>query len=1002
MGDSTIPTAEKMNRCGEIAQEARRWYSEILVAATSAGVWWDVVAITASSERQAERYEWEIHRRQERGHVPPGVRFVVIPDPGDRRVGSGGATIHALKKIAPSVTEGGVDWWKDHRVLLIHSGGDSRRLPQYSLSGKLFSTLGGKSSWGEASTVFDETLALSTAWARQSPGGLVVGSGDVVLTFDAGALHWDRAGVCGVAMRQPAEIGMQHGVYVADEQGHVYSFLQKPSMETLRAAGALFGGNEVALDVGLMHLSPEIAAALRSIELPPDAPPIDLYHHVTMALTGQWTPQIGEATPLHELKKALEGTPFWCSLVEGEFLHIGTTTLFRELLTGAWVASARPNGTAQQQQTAGVVVDSVLGKGVQPGPGSLLIECNLSSPIEMGRGCVLHGLEGISSAVEAPDDTVMHQVPVVLADGRRGVVIRVYGVADDPKSPAAAWKATWFGRPMIDELHSLGIDLSNVWPGVGPEKWSLWNAQLFPVCATADEAWACARWMLQLPGDFTAERWAQCDRLSLETSAHYSDVAAIEAAHTRRLQANWCATAVALAQSGSDVRPLLAHSPGIGPLAEVGRLLSGSGGEIEELTPSEAASRYYQAGMFFGQAGLDNDSASAKEYAFRLIDRAVRMGPADRASRARSGRWEKNRVSVAAPVRIDPGGGWSDTPPFCLDWGGTVLNIGVEFSGAYPIRTVIGRIEERVIRCCSGEAGVTAEWGETTDLFHQAHPGDPFLVVRTALQLTGLFGVDKPLTRTLEGMGGGLDIRTEVNVPMGSGLGTSSILAAATLCALAEMSGERLGAQQLSDRVMDLEQLMTTGGGWQDQAGGIFPGAKLVSSGPGLRQRLRVQPVPWEREREDELQTLLILYYTGIRRIAKGLLQQVVGRYLARETATVQVLHSIKTLAMEMSYAMADGDWDYLGRLLDRHWELNQLLDPNTTNAPINTLLKLVRPYIRGAKLAGAGGGGFMMLLARSGEAAIELRQVLTDHSRVHGGAVYEWSIAKQGLRIEG
>jgi fucokinase len=249
-------------------------------------------------------------------------------------------------------------------------------------------------------------------------------------------------------------------------------------------------------------------------------------------------------------------------------------------------------------------------------------------------------------------------------------------------------------------------------------------------------------------------------------------------------------------------------------------------------------------------------------------------------------------------------------------------------------------------------------------------------------------------------MGGGLDIRTDVNVPMGSGLGTSSILAATTLSVLSEMVGDRLG-DQLSDRTMRLEQLMTTGGGWQDQAGGIFPGAKLVSTGPGMRQRLRVQPVAWDHRREEELQGLMILYYTGIRRIAKGLLQQVVGRYLARETAAVQVLHSIKTLAMEMSYAMQEGDWDYLGSLLDRHWELNQILDPNTTNAPINSLLALVRPYIRGAKLAGAGGGGFMMLLARSREAASELRRILADRSLVEGGAVHDWSIARQGLRIE-
>ena len=186
----------------------------------------------------------------------------------------------------------------------------------------------------------------------------------------------------------------------------------------------------------------------------------------------------------------------------------------------------------------------------------------------------------------------------------------------------------------------------------------------------------------------------------------------------------------------------------------------------------------------------------------------------------------------------------------------------------------------------------------------------------------------------------GLEIRTEVNLPMGSGLGTSSVLAATVLKALLSMRGEDVSVQELSDLVLALEQFMTTGGGWQDQVGGIYPGAKLTMTGPGPRQRLRVEPVPCPAGFAERF----VLYYTGIRRIAKDLLGQVVGRYLAREVQAVQVLHSIKTLAVEMAYAMKESDWDYLGSLLDRHWQLNQILDPHTTNAPINALLERVRP----------------------------------------------------------
>jgi fucokinase len=236
-----------------------------------------------------------------------------------------------------------------------------------------------------------------------------------------------------------------------------------------------------------------------------------------------------------------------------------------------------------------------------------------------------------------------------------------------------------------------------------------------------------------------------------------------------------------------------------------------------------------------------------------------------------------------------------------------------------------------------------------------------------------------------------------VGLPIGSGLGTSSILAATVIRALAVISGREVGDHALSQAVMQLEQRMTTGGGWQDQAGGIFPGAKLLITGPGLRQRIRVQPVQWSDARRAEFCQHMVLYNTGIQRVAKDLLRQVVSRYLARETATIQVLHSIKTLAVEMSYAMAEGDWKHLGELLDRHWQLNQVLDPHTTNAPINAILDRARPFIHGAKLAGAGGGGFLMLLARTKEAAAALRAALSHEA----GAVVPYRIAEEGLRVQ-
>ena len=1019
----------------EIVQRARRLYTAQLAGTPSSLHWWTAVVVTASSRQQADRYESEIHRRLANGRIPPNTRYLVVPDLGDRRMGSGGATLNALRELAASVLFGAGDpprpidlteWWSRQRVLLIHCGGDSRRLPQYSLCGKLFSAVPVTAPWGEVSTVFDEMLALSTAWVGRLDSGLVVGSGDVILTFDAESLNWERPGVSGVAMLQPAGTGMRHGVYVMDEQGRVYAFLQKPSLSGLTAAGGLLEHGQVALDTGLLRFSPEAAASLmrlsgvseaggkpvlvksvlqEAMERDGEPPVIDLYEHVTMALTGQWKPLASDKPELHALADALKGMPFWCSVVSGNFIHIGSTALFRRLMIGETefsrlYAVRRQLGAAGLPgvRSAGVVIDSVLSGGGELGADTVVIECHLNGLVRAERGSVLHGLEGISGPVEVPEDTVVHQLPVAMPDGERRVVIRVYGVEDDPKAPVARGEATWFGRPMLDELRALDMPADQVWPGLPPQEWTLWNAQLFPATTVA-EAWACARWMQRLSTDYSASRWSALGRLSLASSTQMADGAALEAARVWRLNANWRVSALALVESGADIRPLLANSPGTGPLAQVGDDLSLRAGHLEEAAPTEAASRYYTAGLFFTQAGLAREAGEAQSAAFRMVEKSVEMSVSSD-DRQPIGVWKHGEVVVQAPVRIDLGGGWSDTPPFCFDWGGTVLNIAVLMNNGSPVRTTIRRLREPVVRCVSLEDGAEAEYRTCADILRPPSPGDPLSIPRTALKMTGLFHERDPLAGILDRMGGGIEIETGVDLPIGSGLGTSSVLAATILRALDEMMGDTSNHQALSRRVMRLEQLMTTGGGWQDQAGAIFPGAKLVATGPGLSQRLRVQPVSWSDHRAAEFERILILYYTGIRRVARGLLRQVVGRYLARETTCVQVLHSIKTLAMEMAYAIEEGDWDHLGSLLDRHWRLNQLLDPNTTNAPISALLDSVRPLVRGAKLAGAGGGGFLMLLANGPEAAEELRKRLRGDQAGSGGAVYDWRIAREGLHV--
>jgi fucokinase len=938
---------------------------------------WDVVIITASSERQATLYRDEISRRKTAGALPKETQFLVVPDPGDQRIGSGSATINALGVLGKDLS-----WWNVHRVLLVHSGGDSRRLPQYSPVGKLFGVLPSRTSPRATTTVFDETMLLSAPWAERIPNGLLVASGDVVLKFDAQQVNWNRPGVTGVAMRLDAETGSHHGVYVVGEGEQVYTFLQKPMVAEVKSAGGLLADGKVAVDIGLLHFDPELVSALAGLAGFGELPAVDLYDQITRGLTGQWKPDTTQGEFWIRLARIIRSPQnpiaFHCAVVEGEFIHAGTTKSFRSLASGS-----------------GGVLDSVIGGECKVGHEAVILECDLKGSVNAARGSMLHGLTALNGSVDVPENTVVHQLPIESPDCS-GCVIRAYGVEDDPKQKLPG--ATWFNRPMQEVLERLGMSAEEIW-SEGQEP-ALWNAVLFPV-TSPDEAWQCVRWMMGYPSDYDVERWRQSRRLSLANSARFADGRALAEARNRRSQGIWCDTVVELAESGADLRPVLANLPGLGPAAAAGRSLRQRAEAMRNSSAkglTSSASYFVQAARLLERAGFPHEAALAESEAFSCIQDAVREGSACGSYFAPAS-WQVDRVHVSAPPRIDLGGGWSDTPPFCFDWGGTVLNCSLEIEGDYPIETEITRIDKPVIRCIADGEDAIIEYRNAEELLEPCRPGSVFSIPRAAIQLNGLPVKGKNLKDTLASLGGGLEIRCSVRLPIGSGLGTSSILSATVMRALAAISGRELDDHQLSEGVMQLEQQMTTGGGWQDQAGGIFPGAKLLITGPGFRQRVRVQPVQWTDTRKAEFCQHMVLFNTGIQRMAKDLLRQVVLRYLARENATIQVLHSIKTLAVEMSYAMVEGDWKHLGELLARHWQLNQLLDPHTANAPINAILDRARPYIYGAKLAGAGGGGFLMLMARDPDAARDLKEELAHHVR-NNGVVVSYRIAEEGLRV--
>ena len=401
--------------------------------------------------------------------------------------------------------------------------------------------------------------------------------------------------------------------------------------------------------------------------------------------------------------------------------------------------------------------------------------------------------------------------------------------------------------------------------------------------------------------------------------------------------------------------------------------------------------------------------APARSAAIAQVGRAIVSSGTRMTELPRSVLRRDEIVWARAPARLDVGGGWTDTPPYSLEFGGRVINAAVTLNGQPPIQAYVRAIEEPVVRMGSIDLGARVEITELAELLDYTHEiGEvrEFALAKAALALSGLSpdAAPWPAGITLRGMleqfGGGIELTTLAAIPKGSGLGTSSIMGAAIVAAVQRVMGRTRTQQELFHDVLRLEQALTTGGGWQDQIGGAVDGVKVIATEPGLVPDATLQYVPSDvlDPRRNEGQTLL--YYTGITRLARDILHQVVGRYLDRDRVAMDTLTRLRGVVAHVADAMARKDLPAFGRLVDVVWELNKRLDPGSTNDEVEALLARVRPYIHGAKLLGAGGGGFLLMVCKSPRDAARVRAMLEAEPPNELARFFEFDISRSGLVV--
>jgi galactokinase/mevalonate kinase-like predicted kinase len=1051
---------------------------------------WDYLIVTASNDLQAEAYESQLKLRRDLGLLSDVREVMVVADPGGRRIGSGGSTLCCLmevltRRLGRGLRRAGPEEWlevlRKLRVLIVHAGGDSKRLPAYGPCGKIFVPVPGQSDSALPLTLFDRQLPIYLA-LPQSEGGREVGqvvitSGDVMLRFAPDEVSFAAAGITGLACYAQPEQATRHGVFCRGEGDAVRLYPQKPTVAEQRQKGAIDAYGQACLDIGVMSFDAEAAVKMLQVfgaqvnrrgKLALSGRMgeavigrrLDFYREICCAMGSRASKSEHAKSALQSgskwdkillgrLFEAFSGMPFSVKLLKQcDFLDFGAN---RSLIDSGRGLLQEDRGVSSSQSLLDINNEISDGGSVK-GSSAWVEGCRIASALTLGGENMIVGVD-VDEPMSLPAGACLDVIKGRSRGGKAAWFVRCYSI-DDTFKETIEQGATFCGIDIADWLKAAGGKPSDVWGAKIPiASRSIWNARMFPVVKAHGEyrRWL---WMLDVTRacDEDVKAWRRADRYSLEeilAAADHTDfygrrgrirARAIQRSVRRvfRPVSEFSSAELAYLLKGADdlsgwVAEILAEAHRhftnsraagteclifpriIHTLASALLELYGDNDVAlsQVLVQLEQALRPIQR-RWLRSLGLDLDSPGtitqwarrAQNVAFEGLENAIVASGIERDAYPRSVLRSDEIVWARAPARLDVGGGWTDTPPYSLEHGGCVVNAAVNLNGQPPIQAYMRVIDEPVIRIGSIDQGVRVEISNFDELLDYRKATSSFALAKAALVLSGLApraggkGGRKSLKKVLEHFGGGIELTSLAAIPKGSGLGTSSIMGAVIFAAIQRVIGKELSQRELFHSVLRLEQALTTGGGWQDQIGGAVEGVKMIVTDVGLVPDARIHYVPSDVLEPKANGGRTLLYYTGVTRLAKNILHQVVGRYLNRDRATMATLSRIRSAAKDVAEALIRKDITEFGRLVDVAWRLNKQLDPNSTNDEIECLFERVRPFVFGAKLLGAGGGGFMLMICKSAEDAADVRRMLEAEPCNERARFFDFDVSNVGLTV--
>ncbi|XP_065102772.1 fucose-1-phosphate guanylyltransferase [Paramisgurnus dabryanus] len=493
-------------------------FNKIRGKAVQSGEFWDLVVITAVDDDQKSAYETQIAEKLERKELPLAINYHVFADPQGCKIGNGGSTLYSLQRLNDKYGK----TLSGFKVILIHAGGFSQRLPNASALGKIFTAL---PLGNPLYQMLELKLAIYVDFpSHMKPGVLVTCADDIELYSvpDQEDIVFDKSGFTALAHPSPLSIGTTHGVFVLEpteepkicdmEYRTCSQFLHKPSIEKMHKFKAVCkrDGQELVYTDSTYYVDYGTAKTLLTLlsEIVPLMCEIDAYGDFLQALgrlaTVDYTENIANVTKkensLVEVRKkifhCLKGTELNVILLNNsKFYHLGTTEEYLFHFTSdpclrtelGLLSSAFSNCSTSEslEKTRHCVMHSVLHPSVTVSPGSVVEYSRLDDEVKVGTRCIISSC-WISSGLSVPSDTFLHSLSVNL-NGKMGFVTLVFGVEDDLKknvaSPADMKALSLFKVSLEDCVGLWGWSPENVRFSGDRSACSLWNACIYPVCS---------------------------------------------------------------------------------------------------------------------------------------------------------------------------------------------------------------------------------------------------------------------------------------------------------------------------------------------------------------------------------------------------------------------------------------------------------------------------------------------------------------------------------------